>query len=503
MIALWMLYATIVAGVLAIAALLLDRAASATLRQRRWIWMIALGLSAAIPAWTAVAPRIGFARVSRIVDPGSIPVTGAKALGDASPSRLAELIAHAEPRALGRWDATLRNLWLSTALLALTGYVAASWYLARRRRTWRTTDVDGVRVMVAPATGPAVMGALRPMIVLPEWALGLDADQRALMLEHERQHVRARDPLALHAAASIALLMPWNPSAWWLIRRLRLAIELDCDARVLAAGRDARAYGNLLLDVCARGISSRPMLAPALFERTSSLTTRILAMRPDRRRFPRARLALGITTALIAAILACDMPSPEAIAPDGTNQSSKRLYGQVTEKVQAAKEFGATRDRALVARYFPSIARGDGGPAILFIVRSSTGEVVLTESQPMTEFTRMPARQSAGASAVPTEGVLRRRAAAEGVRSPMMAERPTELRVAEVPRAARPSGGVLFKTPSASRAALPAGIGALAPNDIATIDVSKHAAGILSPNAVSLITIILKPGAVVPMAATR
>ena len=27
--------------------------------QRRWIWVFALGLSAGIPTWTAVAPRVG------------------------------------------------------------------------------------------------------------------------------------------------------------------------------------------------------------------------------------------------------------------------------------------------------------------------------------------------------------------------------------------------------------------------------------------------------------
>src|SRR2546425_8392911 len=32
-------------------------------------------------------------------------------------------------------------------------------------------------------------------------------------------------------------------------RRLRLAVEMDCDARVLAQGRSAPAYGQLLLQV--------------------------------------------------------------------------------------------------------------------------------------------------------------------------------------------------------------------------------------------------------------
>ena len=144
------------------------------------------------------------------------------------------------------------------------------------------------------------------------------------MLDHEREHVTARDPTVLQAAALIAVLMPWNVVTWWLLRRLRLAVELDCDARVLAAGRDSRAYGNLLLDVCARRVRSGVVLSPALFERTSSLARRIMAMQPVRPRFGRTRFTLGTAVALAVVVLACDMPSPEVVAPDGKNQATKR-----------------------------------------------------------------------------------------------------------------------------------------------------------------------------------
>ena len=46
--------------------------------------------------------------------------------------------------------------------------------------------------------------------------------------------------------------------------------------------------------------------------------------------------------------------------------------------------------------------------------------------------------------------------------------------------------------------AIPTGIGALGADEIATVDVSKHAAGVLAPNPVSIVTIVLKPGAKVP-----
>jgi len=80
----------------------------------------------------------------------------------------------------------------------------------------------------------------------------------------------------------------------------------------------------------------------------------------------------------------------------------------------------------------------------------------------------------------------------------------TELRMAQVsPPAAPQKGVVLFKVRSATQPGVPFGIGALAPNDIATVDVSKHAAGTAAPNAVSIVTITLKPGATVPTSQTR
>ena len=61
----------------------------------------------------------------------------------------------------------------------------------------------------------------------------------------------------------------------------------------------------------------------------------------------------------------------------------------------------------------------------------------------------------------------------------------------------------MLKTSVTRQSSLPGGVGALQPNDIATIDVSKHAPGSLAPNAVSIVTIVLKPGAAVPAAPAR
>ena len=108
--------------------------------------------------------------------------------------------------------------------------------------------MEGERVLVSPDVGPAVIGWFRGTVVLPEWALGLEPDWRRLVLAHEREHVRAHDPALLALGILALVLLPGNAALWWQVRRLRLAVELDCDERVLRAHPDVGAYGGLLLE---------------------------------------------------------------------------------------------------------------------------------------------------------------------------------------------------------------------------------------------------------------
>ena len=504
MIALWMVYATIVGMILAAGAALVERAAGGGLRQRRWISMLALALSVMVPAWTVVAPqRTVLLEAPAAGDAGARGQHPATASLTRVSSGLAGLIARADTRTLDRLDASLAVAWAIAALLALGTYGAATVLLARRRRTWRRAELDGEVVLLAPMAGPAVIGTLRPEIVVPEWSLTLPAEQRALMIEHERQHVRAKDPLVLHAAAMVALFMPWNVAAWWLNRRLRLAVELDCDARVLGRGHDRRAYGTLLVDVCARRSGSGPLLAPALLERTSSLAKRIIAMQPHRARFPRTQIALASVVAAAVTIIACETPSPEALAPDGNDVRMKRLYGEVNRVVDARNaQAGRTAGeiRKTITQYFPSVARGEGGPSILYLVRSADGKVVLTQSQ-AAAFARTPAspedtvrlRSPAAGIVEPANRIQKLGLAMRESREPMVSRQSA---VAATPNEVRSK----MRRPGA-QALFPSGVGALLPDDIQSVDITKHAAGAVAPNAVSVITIVLKPDAKVPTVA--
>ena len=55
---------------------------------------------------------------------------------------------------------------------------------------------------------------------------------------------------------SCLVCTPWNVPLWWQFRRLRYAIEVDCDASVLRSGGDARQYGETLLAVGQRQATS-------------------------------------------------------------------------------------------------------------------------------------------------------------------------------------------------------------------------------------------------------
>ncbi len=304
MIAAWMLYCIAIAVLFVVVGEALERTLHLAGRATRWAWVAALAGSYLVPAAAWLRPNAFGALpvpVERPVVAG--PITS-QHVGGAVPLPTRSV-------SLGDLDVPLGWAWRLSSAALLLSLGAAALRLAALRRGWRRATVEGRAVLVSDNVGPAVAGLWRPRIVLPEWALQLGERERRTMLAHEDEHLRARDPWLLAAAAAALVVAPWNPAVWWQVRRLRLAVEMDCDARVLARGGDALAYADLLLRV-GRRQTRLPLGAPALGEPASFLARRIRRMVTALPRWRWAGVAVGTAVAAAALVTACDAPRPVA-----------------------------------------------------------------------------------------------------------------------------------------------------------------------------------------------
>jgi beta-lactamase regulating signal transducer with metallopeptidase domain len=152
-------------------------------------------------------------------------------------------------------DWTWRIASMALALVILASGAHLSW----RRRRWDRGHMAGTAVYISEDSGPAVVGFLRPHIVVPRWLTKLSPDEQELVIAHERSHLGAHDTQLLTIAVCLFACMPWNPMLWWQLRRLRLAIEMDCDARVLRLGYPVRRYSETLIAVGERQSASYAM----------------------------------------------------------------------------------------------------------------------------------------------------------------------------------------------------------------------------------------------------
>ncbi len=201
--------------------------------------------------------------------------------------------------------------WACLSLALLGWLVFGVFHWRRAQRAWRRTTLDGVAIEVSTATGPAVVGLLSHRIVVPTWATKMQPEHRRLVLAHESEHINARDPERLFLAIVALVLMPWNIGLWWCAARLRRAIEMDCDTRVLRRFPSAKEYGYVLLEVASRGRNSGPLAVPmvALLRLPSELELRLRAMSPAHAVGTRG-LVGGAIAALVAVTVALTTPVP-------------------------------------------------------------------------------------------------------------------------------------------------------------------------------------------------
>ncbi len=362
----WMVYVIAVSLLLGCAALAAERGARLTKATTRWYWLVAILASLLIPTVIAsvsvqLPDIIGAGAVEKIVvlrEATSIPLNPVQWLG-AGDAQVANWRS---------FDGILKNAWLLVSTGMLLVLIINGVQLYRRKRIWRRGEMRGVQVYVAPDVGPAVVGFLHPSIVVPAWLVESPPRTQASVMAHERAHLDANDPQLFTIALCLLVFMPWNLPLWWQLRRLRHAIEVDCDARVLGGGTDAADYCETLIAVGERQSSYIGAVA-AMSESPSFLEQRIRIMISKPAKFWRlTSTALGcLSLALVAVAAQVSPPNaqpaasarPAAIALDANvleqytghykltdaavltitrsgNQLSARLTGQSAAEIHPA-----------------------------------------------------------------------------------------------------------------------------------------------------------------------
>jgi bla regulator protein blaR1 len=320
----WIVYAICTGALIGGAAALLDGMSAILQARRRMLWVAAIVLSVSIGV--------------------GVPALDTRTEATRQLPRSAEGLLHVDAVVSGtegqnnRGDRALATAWVLSSLLVLGCLIVAGVRLAALRRANPTRFIAGFRLSVGGSVGPAVAGVIAPVILLPSWMRELKRGERRLIVAHEIEHVRAADQALWFLASVAIMLMPWNVALWWQVRRLRLAIEYDCDRRVLRRHPSVRDYSGTLISSAmlrlTRDGSSLGLGGMTMLERRITQMTK-----PNHRRGGGTLVFRVLAASFIAAAMLLERPSPPrlflgaSIAPLPSVASAHHRYGSVAGHV--------------------------------------------------------------------------------------------------------------------------------------------------------------------------
>jgi beta-lactamase regulating signal transducer with metallopeptidase domain len=247
-----------------------------------------------------------------------------------------------------------------------SGLLIALWLLGAGAFLIRST-VNTRRLASSPSTGPALVGVLRPRLVLPQdFQARFNAEERMLILAHEEMHRVSRHTM-VNALVEVVRCASWfNPLVHLAAGRFRADQELACDTAVMAAHPQARrTYAEALLKAQVAGVYL-PMgcvwtsgTAGRLAERIARLSEQLPGRR---RRFVGAAAIVGISIGASyatwaqqpAKVITVQQPNPESAA--AVPEVSRPSASQVPVPAAAAQAPQGASSKA--------VKREPGTPAI-------------------------------------------------------------------------------------------------------------------------------------------
>lgn len=175
---------------------------------------------------------------------------------------------------------------------------------------------DGIHRAQSPNAGPALVGLLAPKIVVPgDFEARFDADERALIIAHERRHRARGDAWANAIVAAMRSVFWFNPLVHAAARMFRIDQEIACDADVVAVHPDRRRmYATALLKA---QFTNVPLPLGCQWTSSLPLRERIVALRAPLH--PTMRKRTG--TALVIVLMSLLSVTAWAIQPAQSSET--------------------------------------------------------------------------------------------------------------------------------------------------------------------------------------
>ena len=278
-IASWLLIASVKTTPLILALLLLQRLlrkqVSATARHLLWISVL---ISLSIPfGWQLHIERNMDAQIPidmAIIEEATptIALTAPAKLDGAATPMQAALPTDAQHVELTNlppyWQWGLAFSWLGMAFLLTVLTLKRAFYFQQIKANAQPADKQlnqlfaqcktemGVTNAIAllhsnAAQSPITVGWLRPAVILPANTEAFTSDKLKHILLHELGHIKRQDILFNWLACIINILHWFNPIVWLACRRMRMDMEMACDALVLSHLHQSQRknYGATLIDI--------------------------------------------------------------------------------------------------------------------------------------------------------------------------------------------------------------------------------------------------------------
>src|SRR6266571_8800410 len=376
-------------------------------RTRYAMAVITLILMLAVPIGTAVRLRAARSSVGAVVAPAArvvappTPATTEPATPSAErpgPSLATRVRADLEPalpwivvawlagvvilsiRLVSGWLVTRRLSTVGTRPVPQACRVALARLVARLRVTRPVRVLESAVIQV-----PAVIGWLRPVVLLPASALtGLTPLQLDALLAHELAHVRRYDYLVNLIQSVIETLLFYHPAVWWASQQVREEREHCCDDLAVVVCGDAHLYATALLGMERLRVAT-PGFALAAAGRGGSLMGRIrrLVAPVQTEIFP--RWMAGVIAVTLALGGGAHLASgTAALAPDDRGGMPAATRDSLIERVEAlrnpaarheaVKILGRRRDPRMVPPLL-AIAQRDGDEKVQHEAVEALGKV--------------------------------------------------------------------------------------------------------------------------------